>query len=466
MTSKKKRITYHKKMSKFQETVFDDYTSRIIVVSKGRRLGFTEGAVWCCIKRCLSEQLSILWGDTTFANIKMYYEDMFCKELNNICAESNIDSSKLYHWSEQIKRLRIGKSTIDFRSSDNPKNWEGHKYDLIILNEAGIILENRYLWDNAVSPMLLDNPKSQAIIGGTPKGKNMFYELHLQASNCTNGTQKAYFFSTYDNPFLEKEEIDNFVATMDSSVVEQEIYGKFIDSLSHELFKYTTILESMDMNRYADGYIFSSEEPIIWGLDVARHGKDRSVLAKRRGMVSVFDITEMRIDDLYILSETIARAYSTAIHNGETPDAIFVDVNGMGYGVHDMLVRQYGLPVVMANSSNKASVPIYYNKRTEMYKLFSEALESGLKLPDNNSLKDELSKITYKYHSENILRIVGKEELRTKLGKSPDIADAIALTFYSPVFKRKKINNINNKTKNYSMIGGLKVTRSYINGGL
>ena len=61
---------------------------------------------------------------------------------------------------------------MDFRSADKPENIEGFGYALIILNEAGIILKNRRLWEETIRPMAMDY-KAKVIIGGTPKGKRV-----------------------------------------------------------------------------------------------------------------------------------------------------------------------------------------------------------------------------------------------------------------------------------------------------
>ena len=52
--------------------------------------------------------------------------------------------------------LKIGNSSLDFRSADKPENIEGFGYALIILNEAGIILKNRRLWEETIRPMAMD----------------------------------------------------------------------------------------------------------------------------------------------------------------------------------------------------------------------------------------------------------------------------------------------------------------------
>ena len=83
----------------------------------------------------------------------------------------------MWNWRKQQKILEINGAYIDFRSIDNPENLEGMGYDKGFLNEAGIILKNEYLWNNAIKPMFWDFPNVKVVIGGTPKGKGIFHEL-------------------------------------------------------------------------------------------------------------------------------------------------------------------------------------------------------------------------------------------------------------------------------------------------
>src|SRR5690606_34079245 len=157
--------------------------ARFIVVPAGRRFGKTKGVANGCIEWLL-EGKKMLWGDTISGNIDRYVERYFKPELN----KSGID----VNWSTQKKvlSLDISGGYIDFRSADRPENWEGFGYDIIILNEAGIILKNDYLYTNAVLPMLMDSPGSKLIAVGTPKGKetkegkeHRYYSLYKRAKD-------------------------------------------------------------------------------------------------------------------------------------------------------------------------------------------------------------------------------------------------------------------------------------------
>src|SRR5258708_7743015 len=136
-----------------QQAVFDD-PARFVIVPKGRRFGITTGAKNNLIKKAIQKKYeTALWGDVVNSNIEKYIQRLFIPSLKNLPISK-------WKWTKNPHTLFIFDSYIDFRSAERPESWEGFKYDEIFLNEAGIILKNRYLWENAVKPMMWDNPRS------------------------------------------------------------------------------------------------------------------------------------------------------------------------------------------------------------------------------------------------------------------------------------------------------------------
>lgn len=192
---------------------------------KGRRLGATRGAAQAFIeKMCDGEPL--MWGDTTHSNIERYVARYFIPVMN----KNNI----VHNWRADKSLMLVGDrgGYCDFRSADRPENWEGFGYKTIFLNESGIILDDPYLYENAVLPMLMDFKDSELIAAGTPKlrqGKGrLFQELTNRARR---GTPDYYTrtFTSYDNPFLDRAAIDALKNEMSAQEVQQEIYGEFVE---------------------------------------------------------------------------------------------------------------------------------------------------------------------------------------------------------------------------------------------
>lgn len=174
-----------------------------------------------------------LWGDTVSKNIDAYY---------NLYFKPILEQYPKRYWKYNIQKqtLNLLDSTLHFRSADKPENWEGFGYKKIILNEAGIIMRNRYLYDHAVKPMLLDHPDSQLIAIGVPKGPtgkggepHPFKELADRAKLDLELPleQRRYIYyhaTTYDNTFLSREDIDLIFANSDPISISQERDALFV----------------------------------------------------------------------------------------------------------------------------------------------------------------------------------------------------------------------------------------------
>lgn len=248
----------------FPEDNFPKYT----IAPKGRRGGLTKGAANAFIEYGLADDfwflpkgdLYALWGDTISGNIDKYYERYFYPELKKL-------DSSIWKWKAQDRVLKIGRLTIDFRSADRPENWEGFGYHIIFLNEAGIILEDDYLFDNAVLPMLVDFPNAKLIAAGVPKGKrhkngvHKFYKLYLDALH-DKVNYRILKFTGKNNPFISREELDKIASMMDIHTRQQEIDGEFVD-ITEKKFLY-----SFDESKHViEGYKPNIHLPIMVSFD-------------------------------------------------------------------------------------------------------------------------------------------------------------------------------------------------------
>ncbi len=408
--------------TKAQKRVFyADKQYRFKTIAKGRRLGFTRGCAQYCILEMINDKSGVkmvLWVDTVQGNLENYFNAYFMPILREL-------PSDLWSYNKQSKQLNINGAILHLRSAERPENIEGLGYDLIILNEAGIILNDArggYLWDNAISPMLLDNPNSRAIIGGVPKGRNKFYELAKRGGQ----NWKHYQFTSFDNPLLNKDEIARLVDEMggiNSVVCRQEIYGEFVDGASNRLFD-LGVLEGCFSNTIKDG----GEE--VWAVDVARFGDDKSVIIKRSGHF-VYSVKFISGADTFALSSEI---YAQFVSSDIKPARIFIDSVGVGAGVFDRCAN-LGLPAREAIGSAKPIDNRYKNRRAEMYFNLSQKLKT-LTIADGNhkeAILKQAASIEYFYDDKGRVQILGKDKIKALNGFSPDELDALAMLFYEPV---------------------------------
>jgi hypothetical protein len=262
-------ITYSKAQAEifFPENI---EPSKYTIVTKGRRVGLTKGAAFAYIEYAMDGITPMLWGDTINANIDRYYERYFLPVLRQLRPSD-------YCWHQQRRELKILDSVIDFRSADRPENWEGFGYKKIFLNEAGIILKDDYLYDNAVLPMLTDFADSQLIAAGVPKGKynkagdHKFYTLFQKALN-KDKNYRLLRYTSYDNPFIPKDQIDELASQLDDLNKDQEIYGEFVNA-NDKPFLYSFkeskhVVDPIEVNPNLDLWVSMdfNVEPMTCGL--------------------------------------------------------------------------------------------------------------------------------------------------------------------------------------------------------
>lgn len=191
---------------------------------KGRRLGATRGAAHACIEWMLDGD-PCLWGDTINPNIDRYVERYFLPVL--------VEHEIPHVWNGQKRMLKVGSGYTDFRSADRPENWEGFGYRHVFLNEAGIILDDEYLYTNAVLPMLLDYPDSELIAAGTPKlmqGMGRLFEQLVAKALRGEPGYHTRAFTTYDNPWLSSRDIRALAKEIPAADRGQEIFGRFLQA--------------------------------------------------------------------------------------------------------------------------------------------------------------------------------------------------------------------------------------------
>lgn len=256
------RFPYHPA----QRHIFHDSETiaKYRIFPKGRRLGATQGAAWAVIEYMLQGR-KVLWGDTINGNIRRYIQRYFLPAFKTIGLHPGIG----YVWHKQDATITLPNGAYtDFRSADKPENWEGFGYDVVFLNEAGIILDDPYLWHNAVLPMMLDNPDSTLIAAGTPKLSSMKGVLFKELWDKAQAGAEDYHgrrFTTYDNPFLDEAAIRKLEGEISPAERPQEIEGRFIspDQLGSFFHRdwFTPIDAAPTIVRAVRGWDFAATEP-------------------------------------------------------------------------------------------------------------------------------------------------------------------------------------------------------------
>lgn len=232
-----------------------------------------------------------------------------------------------------------------------------------------------------------------------------------------------------------KQQIAQWVADYgeDSDFVRVRVRGVFPRAGSTQFIGSDIVEAAATREAHAGVY-----DALVLGVDPARFGDDESVIYIRKGRDGrTHPPLKYRGLDNMQLAARVAEQYEFY-----RADAIFVDGGGTGSGVVDRL-RQLRIPVieVQFGASPDRSQPgqeaiVYANKAAEMWGVMKEWLGSGGAIPDDNDLKSQLESREYGFvlkDGRDAIQLEKKADLKKRGLSSPDIADALALTFAYPV---------------------------------
>lgn len=233
-----------------------------------------------------------------------------------------------------------------------------------------------------------------------------------------------------------REQIEKY--GRDSAYVLVNVFGKFPPSSLNSLIGPDEVNAAMRRHLSEDKYSFVQRR---LGVDVARFGGDRTVIFQRQGLAA-FKPIEMRDARTNEIGDRVI-----SLKNQWQSDQEFIDdTGGYGGGVVDYMMLN-GYNPVPVNFSSRPTDSRYFNKRAEIWFRMVEWIKKGGCLPNIPELVKELCTPTYTFQNGK-LQLESKDQIKDRLGSSPDFADALALTFTQPDSPRRH-NELEDRLRGY-----------------
>jgi len=296
-----------------------------------------------------------------------------------------------------------------------------------LLDEAGMIPDAILATaDNALSGGESNEMKKKIIAAGNPEvAKGMIYNAACGRSKQRWGVLRVT--GDPDDPKRSPRVDINWareqIATFgkDDPWVQVNVFGNYPKTAVDALLSQEEIAASMD-RKVEEREVKNSQHRL--GVDVARGGVDRTVFARRRGLKAY--PLEAFPSDMY--GPELAGKIAFIQHELQI-ERVFVDNTG-GYGssVIDSLQLFPALDVTPVVYNAKAQDARYFNKRSEMWIRMRDWIKKGGQLPNDPGLAEELMMPKLIFHG-GVFRLEEKEQIKARLGRSPDKADALAQTF-------------------------------------
>ena len=310
--------------------------------------------------------------------------------------------------------------------ADNPDALRGTYADGVVLDEYAQIKPD--VFTEIIRPMLLSR-EGWAVFMGTPKGQNAFFELFNRAQKAAQEEPGIWWVGVFradESGVITPSELERLRRETPQNIFRQEYLCDFTASAENILIPIDEVIQACSRNYALSELRFA---PKIIGVDPARFGNDRSVIFMRQGLKALDPFVFHHLDNM-ALADRVAQQIESF-----RPDAVFIDA-GCGGGVIDRL-RQLGFSVMEIPFGAAPLRPGQYaNKRAEMWGEMAAWIKAGGSLPDCAELKADLCQVCYDFDVNGRMRLEPKEKIKERCGKSPDTADALALTFAAPVQAR------------------------------
>jgi hypothetical protein len=180
-------------------------------------------------------------------------------------------------------------------------------------------------------------------------------------------------------------------------------------------------------------------DPLVIGVDVARYGANETVIFFRKGR-DARSIQPVRLRGASVVQVASKVSEVCATYR---VDAVLIDGGGVGGGVVDNVRAlhvhcfdiQFGGKAENMGFAWGTEGERYANKRAEIWGSMRAWLKSGA-IPYESDLMAQLVGPTYTYTlTKNEIQLERKEDMMKRGLESPDLADALALTFAMPVQK-------------------------------
>lgn len=382
---------------------------------------------------------TILWAMTCWHPVKAgataptatQLHDVLWSELGMWHQRMPPELKAQFRWTnERFERLDVPQeafATARTARKEQPEALQGlHSQTmLIIVDEASGVFEEIF----RAGEGSLSTEGAFVVLAGNPtRMEGFFYDSH----NKDRSRWATLHWNGEDSPLVSRDYIEEMAQKYgtQSTYYRIKVKGDFAGNPDGII--------ALDVIESAIGREVEPFGPEVWGVDVARFGPDRTSLCRRRGNSMPVKIESWRGKDTMQTAGLLKIRYDEAEQAGRAPEAIYVDVIGLGAGVVDRC-RELDLPVVGVNVSETPAVREQYSRlRDELWFLAREWFHArNVAIVRDDDLIAELTLPTYRLLSTGKKQVESKDDLKKRGVTSPDLADAFCLTFAQGKPKRK-----------------------------
>lgn len=294
---------------------------------------------------------------------------------------------------------------LEMWSLDNEEtatNALGRKYHAVMIDEAARVPGLKKVWDETISPMLMDYDGS-AFFASTPRGLNDFFLFYQRGLDPEYPDWQSFHYPTSSNPHIRPATIEKAKREKPERAFRQEILALFEDDGSGVFRGVADVATLKPRDPYPGRFVF--------GLDFARE-EDFTV-------ISVMDLNtheQVHLERFNQIGWAVQRGRIAALYDRWKPERIIAETNSIG-SVNIEALYQEGLPIRGFTTTAQSKGPLI-----DTLTLMIE--KQRIKLLDDPVQKGELQAYTMKRLPSGVYRYEAPS------GTHDDTVMALALACY------------------------------------
>ena len=290
------------KLTPAQRKIAED-RHRFRVVCAGRRTGKTILAVEEIIANAVFKESRCAYIAPTYQQARDIAWEQLKKRTEGIA--TTVNESRL---EIKTRNNEETESIIQLRGWESIETLRGQKFDFIVIDEVAMMRNFWGMWEEVIRPTLTDT-RGEVLFISTPKGFNHFYDLYNRERE--DDSFKSFHFTTYDNPFIPVDEIDE----AKNQLTEDRFYQEYMaDFRKQEGLVYKEFQRGLHLFK---GDAIDTAETLV-GVDFG-FTNPTGVLTIKRDRDNVYWVT----DELYkteMTDEAVGEYISSIPHQKCYPD--------------------------------------------------------------------------------------------------------------------------------------------------
>lgn len=394
----------------------------------GRGSGKTYIASLLCAIKLIQGKRLIVFAQTA----KALEENLMAEIVNRL----NEIIPRQYEYNKTTKKITYKNGTIFGFSYENIEACRGFtEIEIAVFDEIAMAPANLL---NVVSFCLRGEGINPQIFCMTTPRIGSWFNRYVKEHNDI----KLIRATIFENKYVSEEQIEMMKrSVIDENMLKQELYGEIVEDSSNGVLFTNNLLDTAFQN-----VIDRNNKTFAIGIDCSGLGRDNNAIVVRQKTNIAEIIKIVNATDYEMLKQVKMLVEKYGMDN---LSHICID-EAFGLGLNERLQEtnfaQYVSLVPFAGSSPEQG---YANNRAYIYCRMKKDIEENGLLGLNDEIKNELNATRYILNNSNKIQLIPKDEIKMNIGRSPDVSDALALTYYSDMFPKSLVSKRKERQKHF-----------------